>query len=198
MNGGDCNPIGEFNYTTCQCVVSPILVDLSGTGLQLTDAPHGVSFDLAGLGHRSMVGWTAPGADNAFLILDRNSNGLVDDGKELFGTATPQPDPVPPASRNGYAALAVFDVNGDGQITVADPIYYELRLWRDTNHNGITDPGELISLQDAGVTSIGLDYKDAARRDPYGNVFRYRARVTIVDRTGSHTRWSYDVFLVGM
>jgi hypothetical protein len=179
-------------------VFSPILLDLSGTGFQLTDALHGVSFDLAGLGHRSMVGWTAPGANNVFLIFDRNSNGVVDDGKELFGTATPQPDPVPPASRNGYAALAAFDVNGDSQITAADPIYYDLRLWRDTNHNGISDPGELMTLRDAGVTSVGLDYKESPRRDPAGNAFRYRARVTIVDKTGTHTRWSYDVFLVGM
>jgi hypothetical protein len=193
-----CSQVGECNTSTCTCVFSPIIVDLSGQGFQLTDARHGVMFDLGATGRPGLFAWTAPNVDNAFLVLDRNHDEFATiDGRELFGSVTPQPVPVPPQKVNGFAALAVYDANGDGAITDADPVFQDLRLWRDLNHNGRVDPGELMSLADAGITSISLNYRESRHQDQYGNTFRYRSTITYDERHGGGSRTAYDVFLMG-
>jgi protein-disulfide isomerase len=144
-----------------------------------------------------MFAWTVPNAPVAFLALDRNNNGQIDDGAELFGSTTRQPPPVPPAKVNGYAALAVYDDNGDGRITAADPVFSELLLWRDANHNGTSEAGELTLARDAGIVSVSLDYHESRRTDQFGNIFRYRARVEFNAEHREAGSWSYDVFLMG-
>jgi hypothetical protein len=125
--------------------------------------------------------------------LDRNGNGLIDNGTELFGDSTAQPSSATP---NGFAALAVFDVNADGWIDERDSVYEQLRLWRDSNHDGVSQPDELRTLDDAGLCSISLDVKQSQRRDGYGNYYRYRAKlVTSGPRVAGP--YIYDVFLAG-
>lgn len=190
---------GDWVESTCTCHYSPILVDVRGDGFNLTDATHGVTFDLDRDGGAERLAWTAAGSDDAWLVLDRNGNGMVDDGAELFGNFTPQ---SPPAGtpRNGFSALAEYDEpeNGgdaDGQINSGDAVFPGLRLWQDADHDGVSDPGELSALPASGVARILLDYRESRRADAYGNVFRYRAKVYGTDgqRPG---RWAYDVFLV--
>ena len=107
------------------------MIDVDGSGFNLTDADHGVAFDFFGIKKYLQLSWTAPNSTNAFLVLDRDGNGMIDSGRELFGNITPQPKS---SESNGFLALAEYDkpVNGgnsDGVIDGNDIIFSSLRLW---------------------------------------------------------------------
>ncbi len=208
-SGSWCNPTvaqlfncnGSWDCSTCECLWgSPIVIDIQGNGFNLTSGADGVLFDIRGNGRRLRWSWTARESDDAWLALDRNGNGKIDNGAELFGNWTPQPDPPAGQGRNGFLALKVYDQpenggNRDGRIDRADAIFFQLRLWQDSNHDGASRPGELHTLSELGVEILDLDYSQWGWRDQYGNLFKYRAKVR--DAQGAQIgRWAYDVFLV--
>jgi hypothetical protein len=186
----NCNDENDWDELNCN---SPILVDLDGNGIDLTNPRNGVRFDLDLDGTAERVSWTERGSNDAWLVLDRNRNGLIDNSLELFGAVTDQP---PSNEPNGFLALSVFDAkenggNGDGWIDGNDSVYARLRLWVDRNHDGVSQPRELLTLASQDLRRLSLDFRDSRRRDRWGNQFRWKSRIV-----GLQSRWAYDVVLL--
>lgn len=175
------------------CYGSPLILDLQGKGVALTSPEGGVKFPPGPGASAVQIAWTDPQGGNGWLVLDRNGNGLVDDLSEMFGAITPQPESATP---NGFSALAVFDSqanggNGNGAIDIGDAVFKRLRIWVDANHDGKSQRGELFTLSEVGVISLGLDFARTAINDRFSNDYRYSS--VSVDVLGS--RAVYDVFL---
>jgi hypothetical protein len=188
-NGGDC----------VWTPGSPIIIDTARDGYHLTGAEDGVLFDLNGDGIPERVAWTRADSDDGFLAIDRNNNGRIDDGSELFGNHTPvYGDRTDVTSLNGFEALKFAEgpswgtSYAEGRIDSRDAVFSRLLVWRDRNHNGISEPDELTPLADAGVQWIGTDYTTKKRVDKFGNEFRQKASIGWADGVSEPV---YDVWL---
>jgi hypothetical protein len=135
-----------------------------------------VRFDLAGAGVLRTA-WVE-GADDALLAIDRNGNGAIDSGFELFGEALTLAGGV---AQDGFAALAVIDRpamggDGNGLVNADDLLFDQLLLWTDRNRDAISQGDELQSLSDAGVMALQVAAEHAGSvRDCHGNDLSRRA-----------------------
>ncbi|MDX5630487.1 MULTISPECIES: calcium-binding protein [unclassified Brenneria] len=159
-----------------ETATSPIVIDLDGDGIE-TLKTGAAYFDLDGDALSELTGWVSP--DDGLLALDRNGDGRIGNGGELFGNHTLLSNGK--TADNGFLALAEYDDNGDKTIDAQDAAYANLKIWRDLNGNGNSDEGELQSLADAGVSAISTDYKNASRVDAHGHQHRQTASVTLSD-----------------
>ncbi len=175
----------------------PVLLDLQRNGFHLSGPDPGVHFDIDADGSPDEIAWTEAGGDDAFLCWDRNRNGVIDDGRELFGYATPLTTGGP--AEIGYRALAELDQpayggNGDGRIDLDDPAFQELCAWVDGNRDGVSQPAEIHALGEVGVVALRYRYRTTRLRDALGNLFRYVSSVEMLSSSGAVRSWpTFDV-----
>ena len=150
----------------------PLIFDLNGDGLSTIgiSSTNPILFDHNADGIKTGTGWVKP--DDAFLVLDKNGNGTIDTGRELFGDATLKSNGQ--LASNGFDALADLDSianggNGDGIINASDTQYAGLRLWRDLNQDGISQTGELFSLASQNIIGINVASNAHSQILPNGN-----------------------------
>lgn len=159
---------------------SPIVIDLDGDGVETL--PIGDKFfDLDADGLSESTGWV--NSDDGLLVHDRDGNGRISNGTELFGNHSLLANGD--TAQNGFQALAEYDNNGDGLVNAQDASYASLQVWRDLNGNGVSDEGELQSLADAGVLSISTGYTNSSHVDAHGHEHRQVATVMLSNGTAS-------------
>lgn len=177
LNAGSCAiecPPGWLPDGNGRCYEpSPIIIATGkGARYRLTSPANGVLFDFDGDGVPEQMAWTESDSDGAFLALDRDGDGKITSARELFGNITLA------GVANGFDALLrmTMETNGGilrGSVSSDDPIFAQLLLWKDTNHNGFSEPWELRPASEL-LAEIGLGYNITNRQDQFGNVFRFR------------------------
>ncbi|QED92247.1 hypothetical protein EZJ17_06220 [Eikenella exigua] len=148
----------------------------------------GSLFDHDGDGIRTASGWV--GKEDGLLVYDRNGDGIINNGSELFGEATHLKNGG--TAEHGFAALADLDDNGDGKIDAADKAFSSLRVWRDLNQDGISQEGELLTLEQAKVQSLSTQFSNTNRSLGDGNTLAQEGSYTTTD---GQTRQMGDLLL---
>lgn len=190
IGSGDPSPIADIKkkFDQASTIPSPIILDLDGDGVETIAVTAGAYFDHAADGFAEQTAWV--GKDDGLLVRDLNGNNTIDSGRELFGSETLLANGQKAA--NGFAAMAELDSNLDGKLDASDADFASLRVWKDTNGNGQTDAGELLSLSDAGVQSIAVGYTTSTLVDANNNQHRQMGSFTTV---GGQTRAAEDVWV---
>jgi hypothetical protein len=186
-----CLSIGLTSGVAAQSrAVAPILVPLTRSqDYHLTDVAGGVAFDMDGDGVKEQTAWTAPGSRLAFLALDRNGNGVIDDGKELFGNHTEE------QKANGFEVLIALAIANDGtppkELVEGHPVFDQLLLWEDQNHDGISQPTEIQPATNI-LSEVGLGYDAHNRRDRFGNLFRFEGWASVRTAPGKNPTITHE------
>lgn len=178
--GDICTFDGEkfswYSWAEPDCA-TPLVLNFDGAPLRF-DAASAASFDISGVGQCLSTDWpTLP-----WLALDRDRDGVIDSGRELFGSGT-----VLRSGRrasHGFEALAEHDLNRDGKIDAADPVFAELVLWSDGDGDRRGELSELVPVSAVELVAIHLDVSVRAECDDRGNCGRERARFEYRGLTG--------------
>ncbi len=172
----------RIRFRNAEVSRSPLILDLDGDGVETTSVTAGLHFDHDGNSFAEESGWV--GKDDGLLVLDKNGNGTIDNGSELFGNNTALQ--AGGKAANGFAALADLDSNADGKIDSKDAAFASLKVWKDGNGDGITQAGELLTLTQAGVASLATGYTAQGSVDANGD---YSAGSTdAIDANGNQHR----------
>ncbi len=156
----------------------PLVIDLSGTGIQTTSVANGVYFDLQNDGFQERTAWVA--GQTGILVYDPGG-GAITNGSQLFGTATSLSGGY---AIDGFAALSAQDSNSDGVINSSDTNWSNLYVWTDSNGNGVVDSGELKTLSASGVASVSLSTTNTDTTDANGN---FIGKTATFNKTGGGT-----------
>ncbi len=145
-------------------IIDPLVLDMLGNGFAPTTLRDGVHFDLDQNGFAEKMGWVK--GDDLLLAIDKNGDQKINDGSELFGDRTRLKNGQ--LARNGFEALREYDTDQNGIIDAQDVDFASLLVWKDENGNGISESGELISLEEAGIVSISLNYAQSGEQTESG------------------------------
>ena len=183
---------GNVNNSTAatQRFGDPLTLDLNGNGIETVSLKQPpLLFDINGNGIKVGTGWIAP--SDGLLVLDRNGNGSIDSGAELFGDATPKYDaagnPTSAHTADGFAALAQEDTNHDGVVNNLDANWNNLRVWQDLNQDGISQSNELSTLDQQGIASFNVARTAHSQMLPSGNQMADLGTFTRTDGTTGNT-----------
>jgi Ca2+-binding RTX toxin-like protein len=197
LNGqGNCLVLGttcpvsslQTQFGTAEQTRSPLILDLDGlNGVETLGKTAGIYFDHDGNKFAEQSGWV--GQNDGMLVWDRNGNGQIDNGAELFGNNTVLNNGSKAA--NGFTALDGLDSNHDHVIDAQDQDASNLRVFKDANSNGVVDAGELLTLAEAGVKSLNTGYKNQTTTDANGNQHLQAGSFTT---TAGQTRAMDDVW----
>ncbi|MFV5342507.1 calcium-binding protein [Acinetobacter oleivorans] len=167
-------------YEQAEHVTSPLILDLNKDGVVGTRAlSENIYFDHDGSGFKEKTGWVS--SQDGLLVLDKNNNAGIEIGNELFGNQTSLNNGQ--LAKNGFKALAEYDLNNDGVIDAKDEIYQQLQVWQDINQNAHVDQGELTGLQTIGIQQIDLAYTSAKEVDVNGNYHKQQGQFIWADGT---------------
>ncbi|WP_171496075.1 calcium-binding protein [Acinetobacter oleivorans] len=167
-------------YEQAEHVTSPLILDLNKDGVVGTRAlSENIYFDHDGSGFKEKTGWVS--SQDGLLVLDKNNNADIEIGNELFGNQTSLNNGQ--LAKNGFEALADYDLNNDGVIDAEDEIYQQLQVWQDFNQNAHVDQGELNALQTIGIQQIDLVYTSAKEVDVNGNHHKQQGQFIWADGT---------------
>ena len=165
--------------TPLRGTTSPIVLDLDNDGIETANVLTGTHFDHNANGFRELTGWVNP--DDGLLVMDRDGNGTIDTGKELFGNQTLLANGTKAA--NGFQALAELDSNHDGKIDANDPAYSQLMVWQDIDGDGYSSADELYTLEELGIQNISTGYANTNITDVNGNTIKENGTFVHTDGT---------------
>ena len=189
---GGIDPYGNSEYVTGartrRLPRDPLAIDLDGDGIETVGVgTNPILFDHNADGIRTGTGWVT--GDDAWLVLDRNANGTIDSGRELFGvdtllSGTPGVDAV--YASTGFEALRTLDANADNVFNAQDTAFAEVRLWRDVNQDGISQASELSTLTSQNIVAISLNASTTTINLGNGNTVSGTATVTRGNGSTTH------------
>lgn len=169
-------------------VGTPLVVNPDSGPWALSGLDDPVIFDIDADGDADRMAWTARDSSLAFVALDRNGNGRIDDASELFGDHTRLPNGA--AAANGFEALKSHDGNDDDLIDAGDAVWSSLLLWTDANHDGISQRHELAAIAGSTIRGLSTQYRPNGRTDSHGNELRFKSQVIQEHGKGPY----YDVY----
>ncbi|KAA1193803.1 hypothetical protein [Photorhabdus heterorhabditis] len=175
--GSTPNNVAEYIEHIANKYRTPIVIDLNGDGVKTIAIDSGIKFDFEGNGDKTKTGWI--NENDGFLVLDRNNDGIINNGSELFGEETILSSGK--KAKNGFEALLDLDSNKDGILDANDLLWSSLKIWQDKNRDAYTDQGELKSMEEVGIESINLNYKEMEYFDSEGNYHGLASSVNWMD-----------------